>query len=178
MSPTIATFRPANCALRLRIVNASSRACVGCSCAPSPALTIDVCPCDARKCGAPASECRITMKSGDIASRLRSVSSSVSPLTRLEVEVEKFSESAERRFSASSNDDRVRVDGSTKKFTTVLPRRVGTFLISRVAMSENPSAVSRIKVISPGFSDSMPSKCGLDSLMAASPRGHRRRLRP
>jgi hypothetical protein len=34
---------------------------------------------------------------------------------------------------------RVRVDGSTKKLTTVLPRRVGTFLISRVAMSENPS---------------------------------------
>ena len=48
--------------------------------------------------------------SGFMASRLRAVSRSVSPFTRLDVEVEKFRESAERRFSASSNDDRFLVD--------------------------------------------------------------------
>ena len=36
----MATFRPARRPLRSRIVNASSSACVGCSCMPSPALMI------------------------------------------------------------------------------------------------------------------------------------------
>ena len=52
----------------------------------------------------------MTMKSGDIASRVRAVSSSVSPLAKLEVEAEKLIVSAESRFSASSNELRVRVD--------------------------------------------------------------------
>jgi len=37
--------------------------------------------------------------------------------------------SAESRLAASSNDVRVRVDGSRKKRTTVRPRRAGTFLM-------------------------------------------------
>ena len=37
-SPTIATCRPASRPLCSRIVKASSSACVGCSCIPSPAL--------------------------------------------------------------------------------------------------------------------------------------------
>ena len=36
----MATFSPASCFFRSRIVNASSSACVGCSCMPSPALMI------------------------------------------------------------------------------------------------------------------------------------------
>jgi hypothetical protein len=36
----MATFNPFSCRLRSRMVNASSRACVGCSCMPSPALMI------------------------------------------------------------------------------------------------------------------------------------------
>ena len=39
-SPTIATFSPASRPLCSRIVKASSSACVGCSCMPSPALMI------------------------------------------------------------------------------------------------------------------------------------------
>ncbi len=41
MSPTIATRNPSMRPLRSSIVRASSSACVGCSCAPSPALTTD-----------------------------------------------------------------------------------------------------------------------------------------
>ncbi len=39
--------------------------------------------------------------------------------------------SAERRFAASSKDELVRVLGSRKRLTMVLPRRAGTFLMSR-----------------------------------------------
>ena len=39
--------------------------------------------------------------------------------------------SALRRIAASSKEVRVRVLGSTKKFTSVLPCRAGTFLTSR-----------------------------------------------
>ena len=71
----------------------------------------------------------MTIMSGDIASRLRTVSTSVSPLVTLEVAVAMLSVSALRRFSAISNDVRVRVLGSKNRFTTVRPRSVGTFLI-------------------------------------------------
>ena len=39
--------------------------------------------------------------------------------------------SAESRFAASSNLDDVRVDDSKKRLTTVRPRSVGSFFISR-----------------------------------------------
>ena len=42
-----------------------------------------------------------------------------------------LSVSALRRFSATSNDVRVRVLGSKNRLTTVRPRSVGTFLIGR-----------------------------------------------
>src|SRR5207249_7199835 len=66
------------------------------------------------------------------ASRLRAVSLSVSPFVRLEVVAEILITSALRRNAASSKEVRVRVLGSTKKLTSVLPRNAGTFLISRV----------------------------------------------
>ena len=40
ISPQIAIFKPSILPNLLLIVNASRRACVGCSCLPSPALTI------------------------------------------------------------------------------------------------------------------------------------------
>jgi hypothetical protein len=46
---------------------------------------------------------------GRIASRLRAVSTSVSPLLVLEVDPEMLTVSAESRFAAISNDVRVRV---------------------------------------------------------------------
>ncbi len=73
---------------------------------------------------------RMTMMSGFMASMLRAVSDSVSPFCTALVDAEMFNVSAERRFAAISKEVRVRVDGSKNRFTTVLPRRVGTFLIS------------------------------------------------
>ena len=81
----------------------------------------------------PTSAWRITIMSGDIASRLRAVSSSVSPFVTLDVAVAMLSVSALSRFSAISNDVRVRVLGSKKRLTTVRPRSVGTFLIGAAA---------------------------------------------
>src|SRR5215471_12179012 len=92
------------------------------------------------------------------ASRLRAVSLSVSPLVRLEVVAEILITSALNRSAANSNDVRVRVLGSTKKFTSVFPRRAGTFLISRVPTCLNASAVSRMKLISSAESSRRPSK--------------------
>src|SRR2546423_4728774 len=92
------------------------------------------------------------------ASRLRAVSLSVSPLVRLDVVAEILITSALNRSAASSKDVRVRVLGSTKKFTSVFPRRAGTFLISRVPTCLNASAVSRTKLISSADSSRRPSK--------------------
>jgi len=75
---------------------------------------------------------------------LRTVSARVSPFTTLEPVAATFRVSALSRFSAISNEARVRVLASKKRFTTVLPRSVGTFLIVRVPTSFMASAVSRI----------------------------------
>jgi hypothetical protein len=50
--------------------------------------------------------------------------------------------SAESRFSANSNEIRVRVDASKNRLTMVLPRSTGTFLMARSLISLNGSAVS------------------------------------
>jgi hypothetical protein len=55
-----------------------------------------------------------------------------------------FTVSAESRFSANSNEIRVRVEASKKRLTMVLPRSAGTFLMARSLTSLNGSAVSRI----------------------------------
>ena len=132
-SPTIATFSPAMPALvladregveqRLRRVLVHAVAGVD-----------DARAADARsRWQAPDEAWRITIMSGDIASRLSAVSTSVSPLTTLDVATAMFSVSALSRFSAISNEVRVRVLGSKNRLTTVLPRSVGTFLIGRGA---------------------------------------------
>src|SRR5678816_4956018 len=97
------------------MVNASSKACVGCSCAPSPAFTIEALQSRASRWGAPAIECLMTIQSGDIASRFRAVSSNVSPFETLEVETLTLTASADRRLAAISKEVRVRVDGSKNK---------------------------------------------------------------
>src|SRR5512134_489700 len=144
----MATRRPSNGNPRSRIVYRSSNAWVGCSCHPSPALITELLTPRANVSAAPADECRSTMISACIASILRAVSSSVSPLTTLLDEGEKLMTSALKRLAASSNEVRVLVLGSKKRFTTVRPRRAGTFLISRPVTSLKESAVSRISVIS------------------------------
>ena len=129
MSPTMATFSPAMRPLRSRMVKASSSACVGCSCSPSPALMIGDLQIRASRCAAPDDGWRSTIMLGPIASMLRAVSMSVSPLTTLELAIATPSVSALSRFSAISNEVRVRVDGSKNRLTTVRPRSAGTFLI-------------------------------------------------
>src|ERR1044071_3107504 len=96
--------------------------------------------------------------SGAIASRLRAVSIRVSPLVTDEVEAEMLMESADNRLAAISNDVRVRVEDSKKKLMTVLPRRVGTFLMARVETSLKEAAVSRTVLISSTDNSLMPKR--------------------
>src|SRR5674476_445828 len=159
MSPRIVTFSPAIFPLCSRIVNVSSNACVGCSCAPSPALMMLALTTRDRKCGAPDALWRMTMKSALSASRLRAVSLSVSPFLNDEASAEKFTMSAVNRCAASSKLMRVRVDGSMNKLTTVLPRNAGAFLIARSPTALNALAVSSTVTISSAVSDSMSSRC-------------------
>ena len=90
-------------------------------------------------------------------------------MVTLDVAVAMISVSALRRFSAISNDVRVRVLGSKNRLTTVRPRSAGTFLIGRVPTSFIASAVSRISVISrgvePGDAEQVPA------LQALAPAG-------
>src|ERR1051325_9171096 len=98
------------------------------------------------------------MASGAIACRLRAVSARVSPLVTDEVEAEMLMESADKRLAAISNEVRVRVEDSKKKLMTVLPRRVGTFLMGRSLISLNEVAASRMVVISSTESSRIPSR--------------------
>src|SRR5262249_24791216 len=127
-------------------------------CAPSPALITLAFSRLAKNCGAPAELWRSTRISACNASRLRAVSLSVSPLVRLEVVAEMLITSALRRNAASSKEVRVRVLGSTKKLTSVLPRNAGTFLISRVPTCLNASVVSRTKLISSAANSRRPRR--------------------
>ena len=119
-------------------------ACVGCWCLPSPALITMASVCSVIFCGVPASLARQTNMSTFMASIVWMVSASDSPLTTEEVAPPMERESAERRFSASSKEDFVRVEGSRNRFTIVRPRRAGTFLMARLLTSSNARAVSRI----------------------------------
>ena len=65
-----------------------------------------------RRWQAPDEACRITIMSGDIASMFIAVSASVSPFCTLDADTAMFSVSALSRFSAISNEVRVRVLGS------------------------------------------------------------------
>ncbi len=152
------TFRPSMRFLCSRMVNASSSACVGCSCMPSPALMMRDLQIRASRWHAPEDAWRMTIMSGDSASRLRTVSASVSPLVTLDVAIAMLSVSALRRFSAISNDVRVRVLGSKNRLTTVRPRSAGTFLMAREPTSFIASAVSRISTISSRVRSAMPSR--------------------
>ena len=151
------------------MVSKSERACVGCSCHPSPALMTDNRLFLARISADPADECRRTRISACMNSRFLAVSSNVSPFTTLLEDGEKFTTSALKRLAASSNEVRVRVLGSKNTFTTVFPRRAGTFLISRPLTSLKGSAASRSKVISSDDSEASPRRSFRLKLMPDSP---------
>lgn len=90
----------------------------------------------------------MTTASAPIASRVRAVSLSDSPLETDEPLAEKLMTSADSRLAAASKEMRVRVESSKKRLTTVRPRRVGSFLIGRSATLAISSAVSRIRTAS------------------------------
>src|SRR5205085_451840 len=96
---------------------------------------------------------------------LFTVSSNVSPLETEDELAVKFSESADKRFSASSKDMRVRVEFSKNKLTTVISRSEGTFLTGRCKTSLNCEVVDKISAISSLERSLMPSRCGLDSFI-------------
>ena len=101
---------------------------------------------------------RMTTMSMRMASRLRAVSTSVSPLATDDPAVEMLTVSALRRFSANSNETRVRVLFSKKALTMVLVRSTGTFLTGRSEISLKASAVSRMAVICSRVSPSSASR--------------------
>ena len=112
MSPTMATCSPSKWPLCSRIVSRSSRACVGCSWAPSPALTIEHDSSRASSAAAPAEEWRTTTTSGLMAAMFLAVSMKLSPLAALEPLAEKLMTSADSHLPAISNEVRVRVEFS------------------------------------------------------------------
>ena len=113
--------------LARRIVSASSSACVGCSCWPSPALTTEQSTLRASRCTAPAWLWRTTMMSGRIAFSVAAVSISVSPFFTLELATAMFITSAPSRLPASSKEDCVRVEASKNRLICVRPRSVARF---------------------------------------------------
>ncbi len=111
-SPTIVTRSPSSRPSLRRMVNASSRAWVGCSWDPSPALTTLPLTQPASRYGAPDALCLITTASAPIASSVSAVSFRLSPFATLEPLAEKLMTSADSRLAAASNEIRVRVESS------------------------------------------------------------------
>src|SRR6267378_141234 len=122
MSPTMATVLPSSVPQRSRRLSASRSPWVGCSWKPSPALITLARTARATSRGAPAAGWRTTSASAPMASRLRTVSSSDSPLETLEASFWKLSTSAPSAFAATSNELRVRVLLSKKSVITLRPR--------------------------------------------------------
>src|SRR5207245_2009393 len=109
---SFSTWSPPQRAFGPRSVRSSGSACVGCSCAPSPACTIEHGSVRASSSAAPAEEWRTMTTSGLIAAIVFAVSMKLSPFVVLEPPAEKLMTSAESHLPAISNEVRVRVDGS------------------------------------------------------------------
>src|SRR5262245_52694831 len=158
MSPQMAITSPSTPPLLRRIVRASSSAWVGCSCAPSPALTTEQSTFCASSSTAPDAWWRTTMMSGRMALSVTAVSISVSPLRIEEEPVDMFITSAPSRLPASSNDAWVRVETSKNRFIRVRPRsEVRFFSIWRLS-STNSSARSSRPTMSSMESPSIPRR--------------------
>ena len=91
---------------------------------------------------APELPCLITTASAPIACKVCAVSLRLSPLLTLEPLAEKLITSADKRFAAVSNDMRVLVESSKKRFTIDLPRSVGSFLFGPSVIRANSLAVA------------------------------------
>lgn len=94
-----------------------------------------------------------------MAFNVNAVSFSDSPFDTEEPFAEKLITSADNRFAAVSNEMRVRVESSKNKFTTVRPRNVGSFLISRPWVAAMAAVVSRSNTASSWLRSLVDSKC-------------------
>jgi hypothetical protein len=162
MSPQIATVSRAMRPLARRMVSASSSAWVGCSCAPSPALTTEQATFCAKSAAAPAAPWRMIRMSGRMALSVIAVSISVSPFLTDELATAMFMTSAPSRLPASSNEDWVRVEASKNRLIWVRPRRLEVFFSAWREIATARSARSSNSSISCGDSPLMPNKwrCG------------------
>src|SRR4051812_43115879 len=162
MSPTMAMVFPSSVPQRSRRLRASSSPCVGCSWKPSPALITLARTERATRRGAPAAGWRTTSASAPMASRLRTVSSSDSPLATLEASFWKLSTSAPSALAATSNELRVLVLFSKKSVITLRPRKrprrsaaadcaaraLARSRLNRAASESKPSICSRVSASS------------------------------
>ena len=132
---------------------------MGWACLPSPALMTRA-PAVVRAMISedPANLARQMYMSTPMASSVLTVSTSDSPFTTELDEPAMARVSAPRRLQASSKELFVRVEGSRNRFTTVRPRRVGSFLIVRELTSSNVRAQSRICSMSPQVRSTVFSK--------------------
>ena len=102
----------------------------------------------------------MTIMSTFIARMLLTVSNKVSPFFTEEPEAEKLMVSADNLFSASSKDNRVRVEFSKNTLAIVTSRREGTFLIGLLRTSLNSLAVLTIRSMDSASKSLIPNKCG------------------
>src|SRR5688572_24277172 len=108
---------------------------------------------------APGAGWRITTISTFMDKILFTVSSSVSPLLTEDELALKLITSALNRFSASSNEMRVRVEFSKNKLAIVTSLSEGTFLIGLLMTSLNWSEVSKMSSMSSRVIYFIPSRC-------------------
>ena len=94
-----------------------------------------------------------------IATRLSTVSSSVSPLLVDETPMLRLITSADRRLAAISNVVRVRVEFSKNRLNTERPRSSGTFFTSRSEIDANGTAASRMRTMTSAGRPSSVSRC-------------------
>ncbi len=130
MSPQIATVSPCIRPLRRRIVSASSSAWVGCSCAPSPALTTEqVTFCDRRLAAPDACVPHDQQVRPHGVERHRRVDQRLALLHRRRADRACSSRRRRAALAASSNDDCVRVEASKNRLICVRPRSVARLLV-------------------------------------------------
>ena len=111
-----------------RMVSASSSACVGCSCAPSPALITEQSTFCASSSAAPAASMADDQDVGPHGvQRHRRVDQRLALLHRARSPTAMFMTSAPSRLPASSKDDCVRVEASKNRLIWVRPRSVAFF---------------------------------------------------
>ena len=139
----------------------SSRAWVGCSWRPSPALTTAQPTFWLSSSAAPEAEWRMTRMSGFMAFRVTAVSIRVSPFFTEEAATGMVTTSAPSRLAAISKEEEVRVEFSKTRFTTVRPCSRSRALDDWRLKSTKASPRSSNCGVTYGSKSDAARKCGL-----------------